>query len=108
MMKKKCDKKGCEREARFAPKIYIPARGFAAIREQSASMYIGLEMCYEHAENFDPGDLENIEEIANAALRVVLQNPVPCDIERAWVIPIRLDSKEFLEFKNMSNKSKGV
>lgn len=97
-------KAGCKNQETVAPKIYIPAKGHPAIKEQAIAMIAGIKMCRACCKNLKPQDfIPDLEKFGNIAARMSFEakggylNLV--DVDRAWVVPLDLASDEYREFE---------
>lgn len=97
----KCVNTSCNREARYVPKIYVPATGHPAVAKGSLAMVCGLPMCADHVHEVKPIELvPDLAALAGVGARAS-GSQIPPDISRAWVAPLRMDTEEYQTFKLM-------
>lgn len=108
MTYKPCSWHGCPCAAQFAPKLLVPGEGYPQEESRSAGMICGLELCREHAENFDVQDF--LEQDNGAIKQTVtmmvkaMGSSVRPDFKRAWVRALPLDGSEYAIFERMRSK----
>lgn len=93
----KCEWHGCEREATHAPKICVPAMGWALETHQPLSVIMGLKFCVEHAQRFDVRGTLAIDEPKSMrrVFEILAGDRCRPDYDRAWVDPIPIESEAF-------------
>lgn len=97
-----CQREGCTAEAKFAPKICVPAQGHAIDAHQPIGVVVGVKCCPTHLYQFPVQDM-----IAIGAIRFALMSLCQShgraapDFARAFVEPVALESAEFAQFEAM-------
>lgn len=101
----RCEYEGCQREAVFAPKLFVPPVGYIGTEQNSVALVLGLKTCRTHCENLE------LEEFLNEKIRQLIElmvkmrgSVVPPNFAAAWIKPLRLDSAEYKLFANMKDR----
>jgi hypothetical protein len=96
----KCENEGCDKEATHSVTLNIPAAGVPIDLHTPIKMYIGVELCREHADSF--GEKFTWEE--NDSLRDAIEASVaalggsPADFDRSFHAVCSLDSQGYQQF----------
>ncbi len=97
-MTKTCEHQGCARAATHAPRLNIPAQGWPIDLHQPISMFIGIELCKDHAKTFGDGFKWSDNPKLKEAIEIVSRGKAPPDFDRAFHTVTRLDSDEYRKF----------
>ncbi len=102
---KPCGWKGCTRAGVFAPKICVPARGFAIDCHQPMTAILGLALCDEHVKATTPAVIlsDKLRELFMEITRS--QGKARPDFDRAWVSPVSLNSNEYKRFEKQQGQN---
>jgi hypothetical protein len=96
-----CQHESCNRPATHAPQLQIPAQGWPIDLHQPVAMFIGVELCKDHAtrfgDDFKWSDNLKIKE----AVEFITRGRAPPDFERAFHTVVRLDSEAYRTFLGM-------
>jgi hypothetical protein len=96
----KCENENCDKEATHSVTLNIPAIGVPIDLHSPIKMYIGVELCLEHANSF--GEKFSWEE--NEPLRDAIEASVralggsPADFDRSFHAVCTLDSQGYQQF----------
>lgn len=97
-----CCREGCDLDARWAPKLCVPAAGYAIERHEPLQALVGLALCTYHIADLKPADLLGgpigADDAGGERLRQVFRvmaGKVPPDFERAWIARVSVNSPEF-------------
>lgn len=102
----KCEKDNCEGEATHSVTLNIPATGVPIDLHTPIKMYIGVELCRKHADEF--GKDFNWDE--NETLREAIEATVkgiggsPADFERAFHSTIPITSNGYQQFLKIKSE----
>lgn len=101
---KNCEKNGCPRAATHAPRLSIPAKGWAIELHQPLQMFCGVELCRDHAGEFFAGDAprfwqENPK--LRQAVEIMAAGKAPPDFDRTFADVVRIDSSVYRKFQDM-------
>lgn len=115
MTKHVCERAGCGRPAKWAPKLCVPASGVPIDLHQPLSIVLCLPVCDEHfAEMKAPEFVEDekmrklfrtIADMSVPADQRHIRGPVPPDFARAFFTKLRLDSDEYRAYVAHKEKS---
>lgn len=109
----KCCFDTCDKAATHAPKVFVPAQGYAAVPQFSVSCIFGIQLCENHARDFeakeqfnDPRTSEQWRSVFNAILSMKRSGrvPVPLDFKRAFNEALSLESIEYIQYEAMQAK----
>lgn len=107
-----CDQVGCKQEAKYAPKICVPAMGWSIAMHQPLAAIMGLKLCEKHCRKFPAKDQfynEETRETWRTIFEIMARatgSSIPPDFERAFVTVVRLDSEEFLILERAQHEHK--
>ena len=100
-----CEKENCTNPATHSVTLNVPAKGVPLGLHSPIKMYIGVELCLEHANEFGNGftwaDNESLTEAIEATVTATGASPV--DFDRAFhrVIPLTNPGyQQFLKVKS--------
>lgn len=109
----KCTHEGCERKATHVPKLFIPVTGYPAVPERSLAMLTTIELCRDHAREFEPAQILDcpapkgggtFAEVALPAIVRLAGSNIPPDPARAWCVALAIDTDEYQAFKAASDR----
>lgn len=97
-----CQHEDCTRKATVAPKLMIPAKFWSINSHTPAFAIIGLMLCKDHYNELKTEDFLNddFKEIMTLATK----GKCPPDFDRAFFKEVKLDSFEWIEFRNFRNR----
>lgn len=97
-----CQHEECSRKATVAPKLMVPAMHTPINLHSPAFAIIGLMLCKDHYDDLKTEDFldDSFKEIMTIATRGLM----PPDFDRAFFQKVKLDSFEWIEFKNFRNR----
>lgn len=106
----KCEKETCAREATHSVTLNVPAKGVPIDLHAPIKMYIGVELCREHADDFgkdfDWDENESLREAVEASVTAL--GGSPADFDRSFHSTISINSdgyKQFLKIKSERRSS---
>lgn len=108
----KCSETGCSHAATHVPKLCVPAMGWPQDETRALSLMLGAPMCRRHCEAFTPDNLLDVPNEKGATVRNDLipamarltGSRIPPDCDRAWVVPVRMDSPAYRDFEAIQRK----
>lgn len=102
-MTERCTRNGCNQFARYAVRLCIPVKGFHLY--EPFTVLIGREVCATHFVELLPHELLNkaIEGIATEVMGNAGGIP---DFANAWLKPVHIMTKEYLQFKREQREGK--
>lgn len=113
----KCEFKGCESPARYAPKLMVPATGIPIDLHNPLAAICSLPLCDIHISEITAKDIlagqfdgsgeqivDPLKDIFRIAARSV--GGQPPDFERAFIRKVRIDSDEYKTFERQMAKAK--
>lgn len=89
----RCQHHACDREARFAPVVCVPAQGWPRGLHKPARMIIGVEVCAQHLRDIKVEEM--LSDDIRQVVRLALAGLCPPDFSRAWVDRIALDHPDY-------------
>ncbi len=101
---RQCQTTGCITRAQYAPKICVPAKGYAVELNKHVSVIVGLTLCEDHMVTLEPGSLLNRHLVA--IIDGFCRGKVPPDYARAFILPVMLDSNEYRMWERERAKGK--
>lgn len=106
---KNCEKTGCPRAATHAPRLNVPARGWAISLHQPIKMFAGVELCRDHAREFfaeAPAQFWQQNPKLREAVEILAAGKAPPDFDRTFGDVVRLDSEAYQQFQQMRSAGK--
>lgn len=97
---KKCERDDCERQATHSVTLNVPAMDVPIDIHQPIKMYVGIELCRDHAkgfgEDFDWAGNEQLKDAIATTLSATGRSEA--DFDRAFHSVIRLDDNGYQQF----------
>lgn len=106
-LSKTCCKVGCSNRASVAPKVCVPATGWPIGSHKPLEALLGLPLCKDHFEEINSQELvqdEKMRQVFRSAARMN-GSPLAPDFKRTFVVPVRLDSDEYVKFTEMKKRT---
>ncbi len=96
----KCMTTGCPHDAKWAPKINVPAEGWSVEMHQPLSFTMSLAVCDAcwpdlKASDFVGPELEKEKGNMRQIARLMTKGKCPPDFERAWLSKVSINSNEY-------------
>lgn len=108
MTNKKCEFEGCEHTATHSVTLNIPAKGVPIDIHSPIKMYIGVELCKDHAKAFGEGfnweDNLPLKEAILATLKTTGRSDA--DFDRSFHSAIKLTDPGYIQFLQLSESRK--
>ena len=96
----KCDYKDCKCEATHSVTLNVPAEGVPIDLHRPLKMFLGIELCFQHAtefgKNFSWEENEHMKEAIDASLAVI--SSTKADYPRTFHSIIKLNDAGYLQF----------
>lgn len=108
MTDKKCEFDGCQHAATHSVTLNIPAKGVPIDLHAPIKMYVGVELCADHAKEFGKGFSWDDNEPLRSAIEATLRTTgrTDADFERSFHSTIRLSDPGYVQFLEMSASRK--
>lgn len=101
-----CTETGCLHLATHVPKICIPATGWPQDEKRALTMILGVRLCLGHVATFTTAQVMDVPNEKGSSLRDILPilarlngSKIPPDPDRAWIVPLSVNSEEFRSFE---------
>ncbi len=108
MADKNCEHEGCTHKATHSVTLNIPAKGVPIDLHRPIKMYIGVELCKDHAKAFGDGfkwdDNAPLKNAIESTLRATGRSDA--DFDRAFHSTVRLDDPGYIQFLELSKSRK--
>ena len=97
-----CQHEECDRKATVAPKLIVPAKFWSIETHRPVTAILSLMLCKDHYEELKTEDFltDDFKEI----IRIATKGKCPPDFNRVFFEKVKLDSFEWIEFKNIRNR----
>ncbi len=99
----KCEHEGCTYNATHSVTLNVPAIGVPIDLHSPIKMYIGVELCRDHAKEFGKGfewsENEGLREAIMATLEASGRSDA--DFDRTFHSVVKLDDAGYLQFKRL-------
>ncbi len=109
MVNKICEHDGCEHQATHSVTLNVPAKGVPIDLHSPIKMYIGVELCLEHAKEFGKEfswvDNEPLRNAIESTLRVTGRSDA--DFDRSFHSTVRLNDPGYIQFLELSASRNG-
>lgn len=107
-----CQCSGCPQTARVAPKLVVPARGYAAIPDNCVAAFVGLELCAAHGAELKPEQwlgpqVSALQGNVRQVFVELTRGKAPLDFARARFELVRLDAPEWTKAKRALDSGRG-
>ena len=91
---RKCEATGCVHDAKWAPKINVPAEGWSVEQHQPLQMILGLGLCEPHFVELKIEDYSTSPELRQL-FEIMATGKCAPDFARAWFSKVSVNSNEF-------------
>jgi hypothetical protein len=104
MIFRQCQSSGCLHRAQYVAKLMIPPKGFPIEANKNLSIIIGVPLCEDHLVICVPEQFLNRQ--TYAIVDAFTKGKVSPDYERAFILPVDMDSNEYHMWERQRNKGK--
>lgn len=102
----KCEHSGCEAEGTHSITVNIPAEGVPIDLHRPIKMYMGVELCLDHAKMFSKefnwGENPDLQNSINESLAAT--SATKADYERTFTCIVKLTDPGYLQFLEFMKK----
>lgn len=101
---RQCSTPGCLSRAQYVPKICVPPTGYAVEANLHVSVIIGLPLCEDHMVILLPEQIFNTQ--TRAVIDAFTRNKVQPDYNRAFLLPLQMNTPEYASWERLRLKGK--
>lgn len=104
----KCEHEGCPHEATVAPKVNVPATGWAIDLHQPLAVLFAFKVCRDHFEEFKQQFTWHGNDPLRRAIELAARacHKAAPDFDRVFVSSVKLASDEFAQFERIRQERK--